>query len=54
MPGAAKGWGDRVYASGFDYGPSKPDGGRWAVRYGAGNLAGKRGMLAVTAGAPAG
>jgi NAD(P)H dehydrogenase (quinone) len=53
MPAILKGWVDRVYASGFAYGLSKPGGGRWGVRYGAGNLMGKRGMLAVTAGAPA-
>jgi NAD(P)H dehydrogenase (quinone) len=50
MPAILKGWVDRVYAHGFAYGVGEHSDTRWGDRYGEGRLAGKRAMLAVTAG----
>jgi NAD(P)H dehydrogenase (quinone) len=49
MPAILKGWVDRVFASGFAIGVPKPGTKQW-LRYGEGNLAGRRAMLAVTTG----
>ncbi|GAB3299131.1 NAD(P)H-dependent oxidoreductase [Parasphingorhabdus pacifica] len=48
MPAILKGWFDRVFVKGFAYGVR--ENGR-TLRYGEGRLAGKRGMLLLTAGA---
>jgi len=50
MPAILKGWVDRVYANGFAYGVGAHGGGRWGDRFGEGNLAGRRAMIALTIG----
>jgi NAD(P)H dehydrogenase (quinone) len=52
MPAILKGWFDRVFVKGFAFGVTDPETGR-PRRYGEGNLAGKRAMVVVTAGARA-
>jgi len=49
MPAIMKGWIDRVFAHGFAIGVPKPGTKQW-LRYGEGTLAGRRAMLATTAG----
>ncbi|PWC18860.1 NAD(P)H-dependent oxidoreductase [Brenneria corticis] len=50
MPAILKGWVERVYAYGFAYGVGEHSENHWGDRYGEGSMAGKRAMLAVTAG----
>jgi NAD(P)H dehydrogenase (quinone) len=50
MPAILKGWFDRVFVKGFAFGVTDPATGL-TQRYGDGNLAGKRAMVVVTAGA---
>ena len=52
VPAILKGWFDRVLSNGFAYGLTAP-GVRYSSRYGEGKLAGKRALLAVTAGGQA-
>ncbi|WP_020498383.1 NAD(P)H-dependent oxidoreductase [Sciscionella marina] len=52
MPAILKGWVDRVFVQGYAYRVRDPETGR-TRRYGDGGLAGKRGMVVVTVGAPA-
>ncbi|HVW42296.1 MAG TPA: NAD(P)H-dependent oxidoreductase, partial [Amycolatopsis sp.] len=47
-PAIMKGWFDRVFVRGFGYGVKAPDG--TVLRYGEGELAGKRAMLITTVG----
>ena len=49
MPAILKGWVDRVFATGFAIGVPKEGTNQW-LRYGEGQLAGRRAMLAVTTG----
>jgi NAD(P)H dehydrogenase (quinone) len=49
MPAIMKGWLDRVFAHGFAIGVTKPGTKQW-LRYGEGNLAGRRAMIATTTG----
>jgi NAD(P)H dehydrogenase (quinone) len=49
MPAILKGWVDRVFATGFAIGVPKPGTRQW-LRYGEGNLAGRRAMIACTTG----
>ncbi|WP_031467356.1 NAD(P)H-dependent oxidoreductase [Sciscionella sediminilitoris] len=51
MPAILKGWMDRVLVQGYAYRVRHPETGR-TRRYGDGGLAGKRGMVVVTVGAP--
>src|SRR3546814_18384746 len=50
MPAILKGWVERVYAYGFAYGVGEHSDTRWGGCYGEGAMAGKRGILIVTAG----
>lgn len=50
MPAILKGWFDRVYSSGFAYNVGVHNSTRFGDRYGEGNMAGKKAMLAVTVG----
>jgi NAD(P)H dehydrogenase (quinone) len=50
VPAILKGWIDRVFANGFAYGIGVFDGKRYGTRYGEGTLAGKRALVAITAG----
>ena len=54
MPAILKGWFDRVFVKGFAYGVTDPDRPGRTLRYGEGNLAGKRALTVVTAGSPPG
>ena len=53
VPAILKGWFDRVLAAGWAYRVTDPDNPMRTLRYGDGNLKGKRGMLIVTTGATA-
>lgn len=53
VPAILKGWFDRVLAAGWAYRVMDPNDPKRSLRYGDGNLKGKRGMLVVTTGAPA-
>jgi len=50
VPAILKGWVDRVFANGFAYGVGLGEGKRYGARYGEGTLAGKRALVALTAG----
>ncbi len=50
MPAILKGWFDRVFVQGFAYDVKDPDGPRRTLRYGEGNLAGKRALVLVSCG----
>jgi NAD(P)H dehydrogenase (quinone) len=52
MPAILKGWFDRVFVKGFAYGVRDPDCPSRSLRYGEGNLQGKRALVLVTAGSP--
>lgn len=51
MPAILKGWVDRVFTQGYAYRVRDPETGK-TRRYGDGGLAGKRGMVVVSVGAP--
>lgn len=51
VPAILKGWFDRVLAAGWAYRVSDPRNPSRTLRYGEGNLVGKRGLLVVTTGA---
>lgn len=51
VPAILKGWFDRVLAAGWAYRVTDPANPKRTLRYGDGNLKGKRGMLLVTTGA---
>ena len=53
VPAILKGWLDRVLAAGWAYRVMDPADPKRSLRYGDGNLTGKRGMLVVTTGASA-
>lgn len=52
-PAILKGWFDRVLVKGYAYGVHDPHRPGRTLRYGDGNLAGKRGLVITTAGSPA-
>lgn len=52
MPAILKGWFDRVFVKGYAYGVVDPDHPRRTLRYGEGNLAGKRALVIVSSGSP--
>ncbi|HEX3650527.1 MAG TPA: NAD(P)H-dependent oxidoreductase [Pseudonocardiaceae bacterium] len=52
-PAILKGWIDRVFVKGYAYGVRDPHDPRRTLRYGEGNLVGKRAMVITTAGSPA-
>ncbi len=52
MPAILKGWFDRVFVKGFGYGVADPRHHGRTLRYGEGNLAGKRALVVVTTGSP--
>ncbi|TDE99059.1 flavodoxin family protein [Occultella glacieicola] len=54
MPAILKGWFDRVFVRGYAYDMPDPDRPGHTMRYGRGNLAGKRALVVVTTGAGAG
>ncbi len=53
VPAILKGWFDRVLAAGWAYRVPDPENPDRTLRYGQGNLSGRRGMLIVTTGATA-
>jgi NAD(P)H dehydrogenase (quinone) len=53
VPAILKGWLDRVLAAGWAYRVTDPANPKRSLRYGEGNLEGRRGMLIVTTGATA-
>lgn len=53
MPAILKGWSDRVFVKGYAYGVTDPEHPGRTLRYGEGNLVGKRALTVVTIGSPA-
>lgn len=52
MPAILKGWFDRVFVKGYAYGVTDPRHPGRTLRYGEGNLAGKRALVVVSTGSP--
>ncbi|MFF1831440.1 NAD(P)H-dependent oxidoreductase [Paenarthrobacter sp. NPDC058040] len=52
MPAILKGWFDRVFVQGYAYRVKDPADPRRTLRYGEGNLAGKRALVLVSCGSP--